>query len=260
MSDHTTQDTSREIPYGHCRCGCGQKTRISTQNVRRLGWIKGQPTPYINGHNARKPRPKRNHVKLCECGCGQPAPIATYSDATRGYVLGEPMRYIVGHQVKVRPIRPLEDRFWEKVNKDDPNGCWIWTGATNDKGYGQIQRGDRGEGRISTHRLAWQLQHGPIPEGLDVCHECDNPPCCNPAHLFLGTHSDNMVDMYSKGRANKKPRHGEQNHAAKLTADQVREIRLLCAKGMTQNAVAQQFGVSEAAIQKIVKRKNWKHL
>lgn len=91
---------------------------------------------------------------------------------------------------------PLEERFWSKVNKSGPNGCWLWTGA-NDGGYGQIWVNGRNE---KAHRIAWLLTHGVIPEGKMACHTCDNPPCVNPAHIFWGTMSDNILDAVNKGR------------------------------------------------------------
>lgn len=87
------------------------------------------------------------------------------------------------------------EKFWARVARSD--GCWLWTGGTGPRGYGVV----RYQGAaFRAHRLAWILTHGPIPEGLFVCHHCDNPPCCNPAHLFLGTGADNMRDMANKRR------------------------------------------------------------
>jgi len=103
--------------------------------------------------------------------------------------------------------RPLADRLWEKVNRDGPvpphcpelGPCWIWTRAANKAGYGKIGSGE-GAGTLATHRVSWELTNGRVPDGLFVLHRCDNPPCCNPAHLFLGTSRDNTQDMIAKGR------------------------------------------------------------
>jgi hypothetical protein len=97
-------------------------------------------------------------------------------------------------------IRPLEERFWEKVAKGD--GCWLWTASLGSTGYGQIcVRDEKGQYRqTKAHRVSWILTNGPIPGGLQVLHKCDNPPCVNPDHLFLGTAIDNMRDMAAKGR------------------------------------------------------------
>lgn len=94
--------------------------------------------------------------------------------------------------------KPLADRFWAKVQKAGPDDCWPWLASRMPKGYGKL-------GIASTtpklaHRVSWELHYGPIPEGLFVCHRCDNPPCVNPAHLFLGTCTDNLRDMVAKGR------------------------------------------------------------
>jgi hypothetical protein len=102
---------------------------------------------------------------------------------------------IYPHQTRA----PLEERFWAKVDKS--GDCWLWTGATGGKdGYGKIQRGRRGMGYLWAHRVAFDLEYGAIPLGLQVLHRCDNPLCVRPEHLFLGTRSDNMRDAANKGR------------------------------------------------------------
>jgi len=115
----------------------------------------------------------------CECGCGQ---IAV-------------RRFVHGHNSR----RPLADRLWEKV--DTSGGfaeCWPFTGRiVHEFGYGRLSYKHK---QISAHRLAWETTHGAIPDGLWVLHSCDNPPCCNPGHLFLGTVADNQRDMAQKGR------------------------------------------------------------
>lgn len=94
----------------------------------------------------------------------------------------------------------LLSTFWNWVDRSSPDGCWPWTRSTFG-GYGNLRMG---KGKILAHRHAYQLTYGPIPSGMDVCHRCDNPPCCRPDHLFLGTHAENMADMVAKGRARKK--------------------------------------------------------
>lgn len=103
--------------------------------------------------------------------------------------------------------RPLADRFWEKVRKTD--GCWEWLAYTCKFGYGRIG-GVRGQ-VLDAHRVSWELHNGPIPEGICVLHHCDNPPCTNPDHLFLGTLSDNLADMYAKGRQGPRGLSGPKN-------------------------------------------------
>jgi len=118
-------------------------------------------------------------------------------------------------------------------------------------GYGQLYVDGK---LIKAHRLAWQLENGSIPEGLCVLHHCDNRACCNPAHLFLGTYSDNACDMMNKGRGGR----GAQNGNAKLTREQVRQIRKLYATGKyPQKELVEQFEISPCHISYIVTRKRW---
>jgi len=93
---------------------------------------------------------------------------------------------------------PIEIRFWYYVIKHD-DGCWEWTGGTQKPGYGKLGAGG-GDNAAYAHRVSWEIHYGPIPEGMRVLHRCDNPPCTRPDHLFLGTQTDNMKDMWAKGR------------------------------------------------------------
>ena len=115
----------------------------------------------------------------------------------------------------------LAQRFWSKVVKSKhPDGCWVWTGARGSKGYGSLARGERGLTRL-THRISWEMHHGPIPDGMCVCHHCDSPPCIRPDHLFLGTDSDNMRDMNAKGRRGVYGRARVRNYDRRLTAEEL---------------------------------------
>lgn len=98
-----------------------------------------------------------------------------------------------------RPVQPVGDRFFSKVVKNPDNGCWEWTGAHGPAGHGQFVVDHK---KVVASRFSWELHFGKIPDGMEVCHKCDNPPCVNPEHLFLGTQGDNMRDCSAKGRLN----------------------------------------------------------
>ncbi len=151
------------------------------------------------------------------------------------------------------------ERLRKYAPEATPDKCWEWTGkAKHAHGYGIINLGT-GEGNMLAHRLAFTLKHGPIPTGMKILHRCDNPPCCNPGHLFLGSQADNMRDKAEKGRA---PR-GEDNHARKITAKDVRCIREAYAHGYgekTQPELAEKYGIRQSAISGIVNHRLWKHI
>lgn len=148
-----------------------------------------------------------------------------------------------------------ESRFWQRVRRSHDDQCWEYAGHRHRQGYGY--RRWRGK-RTLAHRLAWQLTHGAIPEGLDVLHRCDNPPCCNPKHLFLGTQLDNIKDMTTKNRQ-RAPR-GAKAHFAKLTAAKVLKLRRMYDDGTNQVLLAKKFGVSQSSISAAILRKTWKHV
>jgi hypothetical protein len=146
-----------------------------------------------------------------------------------------------------------EQAFWQSVDRH-PTGCWIWQKCLV-RGYGVARFENR---RQQAHRIAYKLTQNAIPAGLQVCHQCDNPSCVRPSHLFIGTRSDNMRDMLSKDRANR-PR-GERINTAKLTSQEVLEIRALYNSGtITQTALGKRFGISQYAVSCIVRLRHWKH-
>ncbi len=153
-----------------------------------------------------------------------------------------------------------EKRFWQKVTLGGPSDCWEWHGSTGRGGYGQISV----DGKLQqAHRFSWELANGrAVPLNRMICHRCDNPPCVNPAHLFVGATIDNVRDMIRKSRNSRPPhRRGELHHKAKLTSDQVRAIRAQHERGSTTHgaaALARRYGVSGAAIGYIVRGEHWK--
>lgn len=121
------------------------------------------------------------------------------------------------------------ERFWQKVDVRGQDECWEWQAYRSNQGYGRF-RCERG--KVLAHRYAWELHHGqPPPTDVDVCHSCDNPPCCNPHHLFLGTHDDNNKDREAKGRG--AIQNGFRPHS-KLTPEQRAEIRAMYVPGKRQ--------------------------
>lgn len=151
----------------------------------------------------------------------------------------------------------MKSLFYRTI--EDSNGRLLWTGAIKNPGKRSLPYGwvcFRGKA-MNAHRAAWIEAYGEIPKGMYVCHKCDVPRCINPNHLFLGTASDNMADMWSKSR-HKLPSDGViGSHNAKLTVDQVKEIKRLLESGVFQRDLAKQFGVSQAAISGINRGKTW---
>lgn len=164
-----------------------------------------------------------------------------------------------------RDSRSLSDRFWAKVVKFD--SCWIWRGIWSNH-YGHIKLNGKD---VAAHRLSYELTNGPIPEGMFVCHTCDNRSCVRPDHLFLGTPRDNIQDASRKGRlptgersyARLRPelvKRGITHYKARLTEGDVRHIRDRYAAGASQKALARTYRVTQANISAIVQGKTWRHL
>jgi hypothetical protein len=167
-------------------------------------------------------------------------------------------------------LTPQEiERFWSKVHRPtDADSCWIWHGTTDQQGYGLFTVCRR---MLKAHRVSYFLATGTDPAAMLVCHTCDNPPCVNPSHLFLGTAGDNLSDCISKGRfVNGRPRahpetivRGERCHLAKLTEQKVRELRSLDPRPYGRDeeiTVARKYGISRNSLRNVIFRRTWKHI
>jgi hypothetical protein len=162
------------------------------------------------------------------------------------------------------PTKPFEERFWEKVNKNGPimphmdTPCWEWTASFTTHKYGQLWRREDGY-CIVANRASWILHFGEIPDGMLVCHHCDNTKCVRPDHMFLGTNQDNSSDMVKKGRSIDQK--GEKNYAAKLTDNDVIQMRLLWESGdCGRDELKNLFNVSKGTINRIMSHRGWKHI
>lgn len=188
--------------------------------------------------------------------------------------------------------KAFTQRFWSHVHMPSADECWPWSLSRGNHGYGQVsyQRTMH-----LTHRIAYEMTHGPIPDGLWVLHSCDNPPCCNPKHMFLGTHTDNMRDMTAKGRNGvhrhperyprgdshpsrtmperlsrgdnhytrqhpEKVMRGELNGRARFTEQNIRDMRQQHEQGIAIRELARRYKADRKTIQAIVKHRIWRHI
>lgn len=151
------------------------------------------------------------------------------------------------------------DKFWSRVQRGSDGDCWPWKGYRTPRGYGTFAYAKAKVGKA--HRIAYSLAKGLIPDGMLVCHSCDNPPCCNPAHLWIGSDADNNADRHSKGRTVSyghgmpvfRPI-GEQHASAKLTLEDVQEIR---SSPLSARPLAAQFGVTFSTICRVRRGETW---
>jgi hypothetical protein len=150
-------------------------------------------------------------------------------------------------------FKTVAERFWEKVDVEGVSECWNWKASTTRGGYGQFWLGGT---QVKAHRVAWELTNGPIPEGMYCLHQCDNPRCCNPNHIRLGSLAENMQECVERDRIAK----GERQASAKLTAKKVKEIRKKYARGISTIKLSAEYGVGATAIYEAVRRETWKHV
>ena len=151
---------------------------------------------------------------------------------------------------------PLVTRFFNCVFPEPNSGCWLWVGGLGAKAYGSI-RSESGK-KIGAHRLSYEMHKGPIPLGMFVRHKCDNPPCVNPDHLEVGTHTDNMCDMYKRQR--NRQRKGSSHHKAILDEATVAAIKQTLSEGVTGALLAVKYNVSVSTISLIRRGKIWRHV
>ena len=179
------------------------------------------------------------------------------------------MLYFSETRIKERTLKLEQkyiDRFWERVDVRGTDECWEWQAGTS-SGYGRLTINGKD---FRTHRISWILHNGEIPDGLFVCHKCDNRLCVNPNHFFLGTHEDNMKDKIRKGRQSstkgyrlpnkRKSVWGEKVYSAKLTEQEVLEIKALLSFGLKQTSIAKAYGVTNKNISLIHRGKTWTHV
>ena len=154
-------------------------------------------------------------------------------------------------------LQSPERRFAVSYVADPISGCWLWEGTLRN-GYGTIRSNGR---QMYAHRLSWAIHRGPVDGESEVCHHCDNKCCVNPAHLFLGSHQDNMLDAWNKSIVKQPPiQMGESHHASRVTASDVRTIRNRRANGEKLKSIAADYGMTAENISSIVHRKTWKEV
>lgn len=153
----------------------------------------------------------------------------------------------------IKKLGTPRERLYKKIKQNGNNECWEWIASQNQYGYGRVWINNK---IFLSHRLSYELHKGKIPKGLCVLHSCDNPPCCNPKHLFLGTHTDNMRDMERKGRS--KHLKGDKHGSARLTLKEVIKIREIHAsKKITIKEIGDDFSVSDGHVSRIINNKAW---
>jgi len=189
-----------------------------------------------------------NPSGYCECGCGEKTRVAT--SPNRNTPVGHHYRFIRGHHMNNKSS--IQELFWSKVAiTADVNKCWEWQASFLIR-YGSFKANRKTR---AAHKVAWELTHGEIPNGLWVLHTCDNAKCVNPNHLYLGTSADNVRDRVERDRGAK----GERQPNHKLTNVAVVEIRRKHAfDGVAIRALAREYNVSQKAIQLVVRGKTWK--
>lgn len=190
-----------------------------------------------------------NGTRICS------VPGCTHGHYARGMCLQHYGAWIHLTPAASRRRPSIGERFNSKIRKGDPSDCWPWTAGTTSNGYGRFDIGHGVRSIASRYALVQAIGEPDDPSML-ACHTCDNPPCCNPAHLYWGTQLDNSQDAINRGRKAR----GERSATAKLTERAVREIRRLAARGWLLKDIAARYGVSSPAISDVVNGRSWTHV
>ena len=248
ISSYSALDFS-SIPYGFCRCGCGQKTRIPLKNSYTEGRIKGEPVRFITGHHTRK---RLVYKTITFDPCAVVCNVLDCANPVNAY------GFCTYHRRKTRNWSEfsahsklsLEERFWTHVDKNGPipthcpelGPCYKWIPC---KGYGYIRVGGK---KIGAHRFAWELENGPMSPEKKACHHCDNPSCVRASHIYPGTSKDNVRDCIVRGRRSQE----------KLSWSKVSEIRIAYKNGgISLRALASIYNVNSSTIYMVVTMQRW---
>lgn len=186
---------------------------------------------------------------LCACGCGKNTKRAPYTRKETGWIKGHPIRFLLGHSGKWKSM-PLADRFWVRVLKHPDDGCWEWIGSRDTLGYGVLRIKKK---NVRAHRLSLELSGVSIPQGMLVCHKCDQPKCVKPDHLVIGTQKDNMADAARKMRLP----HSEGHSGTTLLSNDVVAIRTSYASGESSVSIAARYKISKQEVWRIAHGDRW---
>lgn len=250
------------FPEGLTDFELAEKTGVAQTSIGKRRFELGE-AGYVEDAGLKRPAPSGSPAKvwrITEAGATWLSAIDQHPSSTEK--VSEPTEPVSAERRhrsrKPRPIHPAPDRFASFVDRRGPYECWPWRGHVLPNGYGTFHAG-QSVGKILAHRYALEQVLGePLGERMAL-HSCDNRGCVNPAHLRPGTHAENMADMHDRGRAVAPPvMHGEENPAAKLTAEQVAEIRTRLMAGETGKDIAEHFGVSTSLVSMIRKEQKWK--